>query len=89
MATKAFDLAVKVGEYVTKNGDTKAKWQSIGSMMHADDGSPFLLLDRWVNLAGLPVQEGKNNILVSCFEPRQDSDRSGKPARKNRDDAPF
>ena len=73
MAKKIKDLAVKVGEYTNKDGEKKARWQNIGAMMAGDDGNTFLLLERWVNLAGVPDLSGKggNSCLVSCFDIRE------------------
>ena len=72
MAHKVKDLAVKTREYVDKEGNKKANWQNIGSIMQNDDGSQFLLLDRWVNLGGLPDFSGKPNpsaVLINIFDP--------------------
>lgn len=73
MAKKIKDLAVKVGEYTDKNGEKKGRWQNIGAMMAGDDGNTFLLLERWVNLAGVPDLSGKgsNSCLVSCFDIKE------------------
>lgn len=72
MAHKVKDLAVKTREYVDKEGNKKANWQNIGSIMENDDGRQFLLLDRWVNLGGLPDFSDKPNpsaVLINIFDP--------------------
>jgi hypothetical protein len=73
MTRKMFDLAVKVGEYRTKSGETKGRWQNIGAVFEGDKGM-FVMLSRWFSPAGVPDLSNKNSdsILVSCFEPRQD-----------------
>lgn len=74
MAKKVFDLAVKIGEYTTSNGEKKNRWQNIGAMMQNDDGGQFLMFAKWFNPAGVPDLSGKNanseSILISMFEPK-------------------
>lgn len=92
MGKKLYDLSVKTGEF-SKDGETKNRYQSIGSMMENDEGKPFLLLYRWFNLAACVVREGSDAVLVSCFEPREpgSKDKPAPRARRNEDsgDAPF
>lgn len=64
-ATK--NLCVKLREYTDNNGQPKAQWQKIGTVMQGDKGS-FLLLDRHINLAGLPFKEGSTSVMVSVFD---------------------
>ena len=54
MAQRVKDLAVKTREYTDKEGKRKANWQKIGVVMQNDDGSEFIILDRWFNLSGIP-----------------------------------
>lgn len=73
MATKRlYDLAVKTGSYQDNQGNNKNRYQNIGTLMQADDGNKFLLLDPLINLAAVPREPGKDRILVSMFEPRVD-----------------
>ncbi len=99
MANKLFDLAVKVSEYQTPSGETKARWQNIGSVFEGKDGGQFILLAKWFNPAGVPDFSGKggDSIIVSCFEPRQDAApqqqaapaaRQAAPAKKQRTQYP-
>ena len=71
MARKIYALAVKIGQYQTKDGTTKNRYQNVGACMQNDDGGMFLMLAKWFNPAG--VQDGKSteSILVSMFEPRE------------------
>jgi hypothetical protein len=78
MATKQFDLAVKVGEYTTKDGDKKNRYQNVGVVMAGDDGRQFIMLARWFNPGGVG-EPGKESVLISMFEPRE----------RKKDDAPF
>ena len=70
MATiKKFDLAVKTGSYQA-GGETKNRYQNVGAVMEGDSGL-FVVLNRSFNPAGVPFKEGSDQILISCFEPRQ------------------
>lgn len=79
MATKKYDLAVKTGSYTNRNGETKNRYENIGAVMVGDNG-PYLMLKRTFNPAGVPVQDGRDSILVSCFEPRE---RDQQPQRSS------
>ena len=69
MTHKSHDLVVKTGEY-QKDGETKSRYENIGSMMMGDNG-PFIILKRTFNPAGVPNPECKDSVIVSCFEPQQ------------------
>lgn len=88
MAKKLYDLTVKTGEY-TSNGETKGKYQNVGSMMEGADGKPFLVMSRWFNLAGVPTKEGSDTVIVACFEPREKDGKKGKKAQEESEDTPF
>jgi hypothetical protein len=75
MSKKLYDAAVKVGSY-EKNGETKNKYKNVGVVIKSDKG-PYLLLDRTFNPAGVPNPDGKDSVLISLFEPRED-----KPAQE-------
>ena len=68
---KKYDLVVKVGEYTDGQGQTKGRFKNVGVMMEGDNG-PYLLLDRTFNPAGVGGNEGRESIIVSLYEPRQD-----------------
>ena len=93
MARKVKNLSVKTREYVDGQGNKKANWQNIGVVMENDQGKQFMLIDRWVNLAGLPDFSGKPNpsaVMVTMFDVDENS--SYKPAQKagpTSDDMPF
>ena len=90
MARKLFDLAVKTGEYTTQSGETKARWQNVGSVFEGNEGGQFILLSKWFNPAGVPDLSGKggDSIILSCFEPRQDAAPQQQPAQPQRQAAP-
>jgi len=94
MARKVKNLSVKTREYVDGQGNKKANWQNIGVVMENDQGKQFILIDRWVNLAGLPDFSGKPNpsaAMVSMFDVDENS--SYKPTQKaaptSDNDMPF
>ena len=68
MAQKLYDLVVKTGEYQS-NGETKARYENIGSVMQGDNGQ-FAIMKRTFNPAGVPNPDGKDSIIVSMFEPK-------------------
>ena len=94
---KKYDLVVKVGEYTDGQGQTKGRFKNVGVMMEGDNG-PYLLLDRTFNPAGVGGNEGRESIIVSLYEPRQDGGGQQTPAAKSGgykardldgDDVPF
>lgn len=79
MTRKTHDLSVKTGTYRDASGQEKARYKTIGALMQGDKG-PFLVLDRTFNPAGVPVEDGRDQIIVSCFEPRpRDNQQSDQP----------
>lgn len=81
MAKKTHDLAVVVREYQNSAGETKKQWQNIGARISYDDGGESLLIDRHINLAGLP---GEGPVRVSMFEPRPKDGYSAAPVKQAR-----
>ena len=61
------DLCVKVGSY-NANGKEKSHYENIGLLVDDENNNPYILLKPWINLAGFPRDEGRNNLLVSLFE---------------------
>lgn len=70
-ATKIRDLAVKVSEYTDGQGQTKGRYENIGSMMKGEDGGIFLIMKRTFSPAGVPNPEGRDSIMVGCFELKE------------------
>jgi hypothetical protein len=75
MSTKLYDLVVKTGEY-TSNGETKGRYENVGSMMQGDNGQ-FLILKRTFNPAGVSNPDNKDSIIISCFEPKDQQQNQG------------
>jgi hypothetical protein len=78
--TKTHDLAVKTGEY-QKDGKAKARYLNVGMVMRKDDGGEIILLNRTFNPAGVPVEDGKDSIVISKFEVK---DEQREPSAHNR-----
>ena len=79
MAHKLQDIAVKTGEYTNAQGETKGRYENIGSLMQGDDGQ-FLILKRTFNIAGVPNPENKDSVIASLFEPKQQGQQQGNQA---------
>jgi len=100
MAVKKIkDIAVKTGEYQSE-GQTKGRYQNVGALMKSDDGSVFILLEKWFNPAGITGNEGKSSVLLSCFDLREQGESgaatggggrpaAARPAPDMTDDVPF
>jgi len=69
---KLYDLAVSVGSYTNKIGEEKKRWKNIGSVIQTKDGGKVILIDRTFNPAGVPVEDGRDSIMVSMFEPKDE-----------------
>lgn len=98
MAVKKIkDVAVKTGEYQDSSGQTKGRYQNVGALMKSDDGSVFILLEKWFNPAGVIGNDSKSSVLLSCFDLRDpNAEQSSSRPAANRapaggldDDMPF
>lgn len=69
MSQKLYDLVVKTGEYTNGSGETKGRYENVGSMMQGDNG-PFLIMKRTFNPAGVANPDNKDSVIVSCFQPQ-------------------
>lgn len=87
-ATKIRDLAVKVSEYVDGQGQTKGRYENVGSMMKGEDGGVFLIFKRTFNPAGVPNPEGRDSIMVGCFELRDQNAGQQQQAPQQQRQAP-
>lgn len=79
MPTKIYDLKVKTGEYINKQGEKKGRYVEVGRIMRGDDGSEYIMLNRTFNPAGVPDLKGSNgdSIVISKFEPRDNQGSAG------------
>ncbi len=88
---KKYDIVATVGTY-KKNGEIKNKFKNVGVVMEKD-GKPFILLDRTFNPAGLPNQDGRDNVLLSLYTPKgegqPDSNYTANNPQALDDEIPF
>ena len=83
---KLYNLAVKTGSY-EKDGETKSRYENIGSIMEGENGK-FIFLKRTFNPAGIAGTADKSDIIVSMFPPKNKSD-SPSDTTMSDDDVPF
>ena len=67
--SKKYDVVAVVGEYTDKQGQQKKRYLNVGAVMSNDNGH-YLLLNKTFNPAGL-AEQGRESIILSLFEPRQ------------------
>lgn len=94
MPKKIYDLGVKTGTYTDANGETKGRWENVGSVLQMDDGGKLILLKRSFNPAGVPFKDGSDQIALAMFEPkkREGAPQQAKPgnyAPSSDEDIPF
>jgi len=82
--TKIKDIVVKVREYQDNQGNKKAQWANVGTLMRSDDGNEFILLDRHFNPAGIANPDNRGNVLLSMFDPKpRDGQGSGQSSSQS------
>lgn len=72
-----FDLCVKAGSYTDRNGNEKVSWENVGVMMDNGNG-PYILIKPWINFAGFPREDGRNHLIVSLFEHKDNEQRNNR-----------
>ena len=87
MTHKTHDLAVKTGTYTDRNGNEKGRWQNVGSVLETNDGGRVILLNRTFNPAGVMNPDGRDTVMLSMFEPRDDN-KAQQPAPQRQASAP-
>lgn len=83
---KIYDLSVKVSSYTDRDGNTKNRYENVGTVMEKPDGGKFILLNRTFNPAGCPNPDNKSSVIISMFEPREKTE--SKPELKKDDHGP-
>ncbi len=74
--TATHDLCIKTGEYTDRNGETKGRWLTIGTVFKHDDGGSSIKLD--CVPIGVPDWGG----WVSVFK-REPKEGAGQQASQN------
>lgn len=72
---KKFDVAVKNGEYIGKDGTTKSRWLNVGSVLENENGM-YMILDRTFNPAGVPNPNNKEGCFLSFFPAKESQNRA-------------
>jgi len=73
---KIGNLKAKVGTYM-KDGQEKGRYVDVGVLMQSDDGSYYALINPTFNPAGVPMQGGKDMVMVSVFQDQQQNNNGG------------
>lgn len=74
MAKVITHLCVAIRQYTDKDGKEKTQYQRIGCEMEDETGKRFLILDRFIALAGIPdFSNGKysDSVLISKFSVKK------------------
>ena len=82
---KKYDLCVKSGIYTDRSENEKTNWENIVVML--DDGSPYILLKPYINLAGFPREEERNHLIVSLFDHSEQSNSKNTERTESNADA--
>jgi hypothetical protein len=88
MTHKTHDLAVKTGTYTDRQGNEKGRWMNVGSVLETNDGGRVILLNRTFNPAGVPNPDGRDTVMLSMFEPRDDKQSAPAPAPQRQSPPP-
>lgn len=78
-ARPTHDLAVKTGEYQDRNGQTKGRWQRIGTVFRHDDGGTSIKLD--CVPVGIPEWDGWVNVFKREEQQGAQTEASQPPQR--------
>lgn len=92
--TRIKDAVVKTGEYTNNNGETKARYENVGSGWKSDDGSFMVTLKRTFNPAGVPNPDNKDQVVISLYDIQKNEPAAPPPKPKpapvvSDEDIPF
>ena len=80
MPRKIKDMTIKMGAYTDREGNTKGRYENVGSVMQGDDGGEFIMLKRTFNPAGVPNPDNRDSVLISAFDVKPRDGGYSKPA---------
>lgn len=69
---KKYDLACKTGTY-EKEGSTKNRYKNVGLILENEEGKKMVMIDPTFNFAAVKRDEGKDMVMVSMFEPKDNN----------------
>lgn len=67
-----YNITTVVGSY-EKNGETKKRYVTVGQVMEKDDSSRFILIDPTFNFAAIKREEGRDKVICSLMEPKENT----------------
>lgn len=71
MPKKIKDACVKLSSYTDRNGETKNRYENVGSVLQMDDGGKMMLLKRTFNPAGVPNPDDRDTVIISFFDVKE------------------
>ena len=66
---KKYDLVVKAGTWKGRDGEEKANWLNVGTVLVDDNGGEMYMLNKTFNPAGVETN-GRDTVLLYRFEPK-------------------
>lgn len=83
------DVMAPAGTYMHE-GETKTRYDNVGVLMQNEDGKYMVLLKATFNPAGVRREDGRESIMLPCFEPRDNTQQQQRqPAAQQRRAAPV
>ena len=88
MAKKIYDVCVATGVYKdSTTGADKKRWLPVGSILQNDDNSCFMLLEKYVNFAGIPClnpeKQNSSSVICSLFAPKNHEQQQAQQPKSN------
>jgi hypothetical protein len=87
---KVFDMVVTVGSFITREGNEKKQYKTIGSVYKNDKGM-YAVMDKFFNPAA--VSSDRNTFIAGFYEPKEwvDKPKQAQPQQGNdfNDDIPW
>lgn len=85
MSKKIADLSVKIGTYV-KDGKEKGRYKNCGIVLQKEDGGKMLMIDPTFNFAAVNRNDGRDYLILSEFEVKDDKQETKPSAAPNFDE---
>lgn len=85
MSKKIADLSVKIGTYV-KDGKEKGRYKNCGIVLENKDGGKMLMIDPMFNFAAVKRDDGRDYLILSEFEVKDEKQETKPSAAPNFDE---
>lgn len=79
---KTADLCVVTGTYTDSTGNTRNRYENIGSELTNSEGGIYFILKPYINLAGFAIGD-KQGVLVNRFQVENNNRNNDKQAMTN------